>query len=60
MQHGRLKVKSTAEQQEAKRKEREKKLKIYNAATARVFEKVCTVCIIFRTLNNEKKICLKY
>ncbi|XP_041376268.1 geranylgeranyl transferase type-2 subunit alpha-like [Gigantopelta aegis] len=37
--HGRLKVKTTAEQQEAKRKEREKKLKIYNAATATVFAK---------------------
>lgn len=37
--HGRLKVKSTAEQEEAKRKEREKKLKIYNTGTKRAFEK---------------------
>ncbi|XP_046580321.1 geranylgeranyl transferase type-2 subunit alpha-like [Haliotis rubra] len=34
--HGRLKVKTTAEQQEAKRKEREKKLKIYNAAVQKI------------------------
>ena len=40
LKHGRLKVRTTAEQQEAKRKEREKKLKIYNAATDRAFEKV--------------------
>ncbi|XP_006811905.1 geranylgeranyl transferase type-2 subunit alpha-like [Saccoglossus kowalevskii] len=37
--HGRLKVKTTAEQQEAKRKEREKKLQIYNAATKKAFQK---------------------
>lgn len=37
--HGRLKVKSTAEQLEAKRKEREKKLKLYNAATTKIFAK---------------------
>ncbi|KAL4235249.1 hypothetical protein ACF0H5_006887 [Mactra antiquata] len=37
--HGRVKVKTTAEQQEAKRKEREKKLKIYTAATEKIFEK---------------------
>ncbi|KAK3091238.1 hypothetical protein FSP39_018174, partial [Pinctada imbricata] len=37
--HGRIKVKTTAEQQEAKRKEREKKLKIYNAGTAASFKK---------------------
>ncbi|XP_005091696.1 geranylgeranyl transferase type-2 subunit alpha isoform X2 [Aplysia californica] len=37
--HGRLKVKSTAEQLEAKRKEREKKLQIYNAATSKIFGK---------------------
>ncbi|RUS87021.1 hypothetical protein EGW08_005259, partial [Elysia chlorotica] len=37
--HGRLKVKSTAEQLEAKRKEREKKLKLYHAATSRIFSK---------------------
>ena len=40
LKHGRLKVKTTAEQQEAKRKEREEKLKIYKAASARAFEKV--------------------
>ena len=37
--HGRLKVKSTAEQEERKRKEREEKLKKYNAATQLVFGK---------------------
>ena len=37
--HGRLKVKTTAEQQEAKEKEREKKMKLYTSATARVFDK---------------------
>nr|XP_054748223.1 geranylgeranyl transferase type-2 subunit alpha-like [Lytechinus pictus] len=37
--HGRLKVKTTEEQQEAKRKEREKKLKLYTAGTQKVFEK---------------------
>ncbi|XP_013402007.1 geranylgeranyl transferase type-2 subunit alpha-like [Lingula anatina] len=37
--HGRLKVKTTAEQQEAKRKEREKKMKLYNAATSKIFQK---------------------
>ncbi|XP_071508006.1 geranylgeranyl transferase type-2 subunit alpha-like [Diadema antillarum] len=37
--HGRLKVKTTAEQQEAKRKEREKKLKLFTAGTNKVFEK---------------------
>uniref|UniRef100_X2A7L7 Geranylgeranyl transferase type-2 subunit alpha n=1 Tax=Capitella teleta TaxID=283909 RepID=X2A7L7_CAPTE len=38
-QHGRIKVKTTAEQQEAKRIEREKKLKIYQGATKTAFEK---------------------
>ncbi|XP_033626291.1 geranylgeranyl transferase type-2 subunit alpha-like [Asterias rubens] len=37
--HGRLKVKTTAEQQEAKRKEREKKLKVYSGATQRIIQK---------------------
>ncbi|KAJ8306025.1 hypothetical protein KUTeg_016570 [Tegillarca granosa] len=37
--HGRLKVKTTSEQQEAKRKEREKKLKLYNAGTQAAFSK---------------------
>ena len=39
-QHGRIKVRTTAEQAEAKRKEREKKLKIYNETTSRIYEKV--------------------
>lgn len=39
-QHGRLKVKTTAEQQEAKRKERDRKLKLYTAGTSKVFSKV--------------------
>ncbi|CAN7990995.1 unnamed protein product, partial [Ixodes hexagonus] len=37
--HGRLKVKTTAEQEEEKRKEREKKLKIYKAASRQIVEK---------------------
>lgn len=37
--HGRIKVKTTAEQQEAKRKEREKKLQLYNAGTQAAFKK---------------------
>lgn len=37
--HGRVKVKTTAEQQEAKRKEREKKLKLYTGATQMIFSK---------------------
>lgn len=37
--HGRVKVKTTAEQEEEKRIEREKKLKIYKSATQRVIEK---------------------
>ncbi|XP_060587965.1 geranylgeranyl transferase type-2 subunit alpha-like [Ruditapes philippinarum] len=39
MMHGRVKVKTTAEQQEAKRKEREKKLKLYTGATQMIFSK---------------------
>lgn len=39
-QHGRIKVRTTAEQAEAKRKEREKKLKIYTETTSRIYEKV--------------------
>lgn len=37
--HGRIKVRTTAEQAEAKRKERDKKLKIYREATDRINEK---------------------
>lgn len=37
--HGRVKVKTTAEQEEERRKEREKKLEIYKAAICRVVEK---------------------
>lgn len=39
-QHGRVKVKSTAQQEEEKRKEREKKLKLYIAARDACFSKV--------------------
>ena len=35
-----MKVRTTAEQEEAKRKEREKKVKQFNVATERAFEKV--------------------
>ncbi|PFX23529.1 Geranylgeranyl transferase type-2 subunit alpha [Stylophora pistillata] len=37
--HGRIKVRTTAEQAEAKRKEREKKLKIYTETTSRIYQK---------------------
>lgn len=37
--HGRLKVKTTAEQEEEKRKEREKKLQIYKAASRQIVDK---------------------
>ncbi|XP_030043576.1 geranylgeranyl transferase type-2 subunit alpha isoform X2 [Microcaecilia unicolor] len=37
--HGRIKVKTTEEQQEAKRKEREKKLQLYTATTTAIFQK---------------------
>ncbi|CAN8000285.1 unnamed protein product [Ixodes pacificus] len=37
--HGRLKVKTTAEQEEEKRKEREKKLNIYKAASRQIVDK---------------------
>lgn len=43
MQHGRLKVKTTEEQAEAKRLERLKKQKLYQGATAKIFEKVCAI-----------------
>ena len=39
-QHGRVKIKSTAQQEEEKKKEREKKLKIYVAARDACFSKV--------------------
>lgn len=39
-QHGRVKVKSTAQQEEEKRKEREKKLKLYVTARDACFSKV--------------------
>lgn len=38
--HGRLKVKTSEEQAEAKRLEREQKLKLYQSATQAVFQKV--------------------
>ncbi|KAK7114802.1 hypothetical protein V1264_000794 [Littorina saxatilis] len=37
--HGRLKVKTTEEQQKAKQEERAKKLKLYTAATSKAFQK---------------------
>nr|XP_033781231.1 geranylgeranyl transferase type-2 subunit alpha [Geotrypetes seraphini] len=37
--HGRIKVKTTEQQEEAKRKEREKKLQLYTAATNTIFQK---------------------
>jgi len=40
-QHGRLKVKTTAQQEEEKKRERERKLKLYVAARDACFSKVC-------------------
>lgn len=40
LQHGRVKVRTVAEQAEAKKKEKEKKLQAYNAALEKIFEKV--------------------
>lgn len=40
MQHGRLKVRTTAEQQEIKARERAKKLVIYKTAMDKIFTKV--------------------
>ncbi|XP_029653078.1 geranylgeranyl transferase type-2 subunit alpha [Octopus sinensis] len=37
--HGRVKVRTTAEQAEVKRKEREKKLQLYSAALEKIFDK---------------------
>jgi len=40
-------VKSTAEQLEAKRKEKEKKLQIYRSTMAQIFDKVCGFRVSF-------------
>ena len=39
-------MRSTAEQQEARRKEKEKKLQIYRSTVANIFEKVSHFCFI--------------
>ena len=49
-QHGRIKVRTTAEKAEAKRKEREKKLKIYQETTTRIYEKVSPILITLALL----------
>ena len=41
-QHGRVKVRSTAEQEEIKKKEREEKVRVYRKITSRIYEKVCS------------------
>jgi len=42
-------VKSTAEQQEAKRREKEKKLQIYRSTVTKIFEKVGDLCVLLVT-----------
>lgn len=51
VQHGRLKVRTSAEQAAAKQKEREKKMKVYNEVTEKIFSKV-VVNIQHDFLNN--------
>lgn len=54
-QHGRLKVKTTEEQAEAKRLERLKKLKLYQGATAKIFAQVIhSASIIPITVNRNR------
>lgn len=45
-QHGRVKLKSTAQQEEEKRKEREKKLKAFVSARDAVLKKVCSAACV--------------
>lgn len=40
-----MKLKSTAQQEEEKRKEREKKLKAFVSARDAVLKKVCSACV---------------
>ncbi len=47
-QHGVLKVKTTAEQQEERRREREVKAKKFKALTQKIFDKVKCLCLIYR------------
>ena len=42
MQHGRLKVRTTAEQEEVRRRERAEKVRVYRETTGRIFAKVST------------------
>lgn len=40
MQHGRVKVKTSEEQEAAKKKEKEEKVRVYREVTGRIYEKV--------------------
>ena len=52
-QHGRLKVKTTAEQQAEKEKERAKKLALYTGGTKAAFAKVCENFIFYLPFGNK-------
>ena len=43
-QHGRLKVRSSAEQEAANKKERQEKVRVYRQVTSRIYEKVADLC----------------
>ncbi len=53
MQHGRVKVRSSEEEKEIKRKQREEKLKKFLFLKNQIFTKVWCVAVFFSTLATE-------